>query len=166
MKKQRKFQRLKNYIYSGRFCTRLILLLVVLPGFIFTKKAIKADGIELLPEGELMERLESLEEDPAILSEKKAVLTLDGYPLPYDEDDNIWYVAQNPEIGAWEGVPGLGGRDTRLYLLDDGYMKKKQDSIREGHIFRAAVVKGNAYALTNITVSGMPVISIETRDSW
>ncbi len=166
MKKQRKFQRLKNYIYSGRFRTRLILLLVVLPGFIFTKKAIKADGIELLPEGELMKRLESLEEDPAILSEKKAVLTLDGYPLPYDEDDNIWYVAQNPEIGAWEGVPGLGGRDTRLYLLDDGYMKKKQDSIREGHIFRAAVVKGNAYALTNITVSGMPVISIETRDSW
>ncbi len=36
MKKQRKFQRLKNYIYSGRFRTRLILLLVVLPGFIFT----------------------------------------------------------------------------------------------------------------------------------
>lgn len=110
MKKQRKFQRLKNYIYSGRFRTRLILLLVVLPGFIFTKKAIKADGIELLPEGELMERLESLEEDPAILSEKKAVLTLDGYPLPYDEDDNIWYVAQNPEIGAWEGYQTLSSR--------------------------------------------------------
>ena len=109
MKKQRKFQRLKNYIYSGRFRTRLILLLVVLPGFIFTTKAIKADGIELLPEGELMERLESLEEDPAILSEKKAVLTLDGYPLPYDEDDNIWYVAQNRKLAHGRAYRDLAG---------------------------------------------------------
>ena len=91
MKKQRKFQRLKNYIYSGRFRTRLILLLVVLPGFIFTTKAIKADGIELLPEGELMERLESLEEDPAILSEKKAVLTLDGlFPMMKTTTSGMW----------------------------------------------------------------------------
>jgi len=166
MKKQIKHRVAKNIVYGGKFYTGIVMLLVILPGIIFTKKAVKADGIELLPEKEFQEKLECCEENRRILSEQEIVLMLNNCPLPYDKEDNIWYVAQNPDVRAWEGVLGLSSRDARLYLLDDGYMRKKQESLQEGHLFRAAVVKGNEYALTDIAVSGMPVISIETKDSW
>ena len=166
MKKRINHRKVKNIVYSGRFYTGIALLLIVLPGIIFTKRAVRADGMELLPEEEFQEKLDFFEENQSILSDREVVLMLNNCPLPYDNEDNIWYVAQNPVNRAWEGVLGLSEKDARLYLLDDGYMKKKQESIREGHLFQAAIVKGNEYALTSVAVSGMPVISIETNDSW
>ncbi len=38
--------------------------------------------------------------------------------------------------------------------------------IREGHLFQAVIVKGEEYAQASIAVTGMPVVSIETKDTW
>lgn len=166
MKNRIKCKKVKNTIHSGRFYTVFLLFLVILPGIIFVKKVVKVDEIDIIAEEELWERLDTYEECREILTEGKISLMLNNCILPYDREENIWYVAQNPKIEKWEGVLRLDERGAQLYILDDGYLMKKEESIREGHIFQAAVVKGRKYALTNIIVSGMPVISIETKDSW
>lgn len=166
MKKRKKCQKMKAVVYRGKFPGRLLLLFLILPGMLFMKKMVKADGIELMPEEKFWERLGNLEERQDILTEENVSLMLNNCILPYDREKNIWYVAQNPECGNWEGVFGLSEKGAGIYVLDDGYPAKKEASIREGHVFQAAIVKGREYALTNIVASGMPVISIETKDSW
>lgn len=166
MKNRIKCKKVKNTIHSGRFYTVFLLFLVILPGILFVKGVVKADEIDLVTEEELWERLDTYEECREILTDGEISLMLNNCILPYDRGENIWYVAQNPKIENWEGVLRLDERGAQLYILDDGYLMKKEESIREGHIFQAAVVKGRKYALTNIIVSGMPVISIETKDSW
>lgn len=166
MKNRIKCKKVKNTIHSGRFYTVFLLFLVILPGIIFVKKVVKADEIDIVAEEELWERLDTYEECREILTDGEISLMLNNCILPYDRGENIWYVAQNPKIENWEGVLRLDERGAQLYILDDGYLMKKEESIREGHIFQAAIVKGREYALTNIIVSGMPVISIETKNSW
>lgn len=166
MKNRIKCKKVKNTIHSGRFYTVLLLFLVILPGIIFVKKVVKADEIDIIAEEELWERLDTYEECQEILTRGEISLMLNNCILPYDREENIWYIAQNPENEKWEGILGLSERRAALYILDDGYLTKKEESIREGHVFQAAVVKGREYALTNIIVSGMPVISIETEDFW
>ncbi len=166
MKNRIKCKKVKNTIHSGRFYTVLLLFLVILPGIIFVKKVVKADEIDIIAEEELWERLDTYEECQEILTRGEISLMLNNCILPYDREENIWYIAQNPENEKWEGILGLSERRAALYILDDGYLTKKEESIREGHVFQAAVVKGREYALTNIIVSGMPVISIKTEDFW
>lgn len=166
MKNRIKCKKIKNIIYSGRTYTVFLFFLIILPGILFVKNVVKADGIVLVAEEEFWKVLSAFEERQEILTEGEVSLRLNQCILPYDKDENIWYVAQDPEDEKWEGVLGLDERNTQLYILDDGYPEKKEESIREGHVFQAAIVKGREYALTNIIVSGMPVISIETNSSW
>lgn len=166
MKKRKKCQKLKEVVYRGKFPGRLLLFFLILSGMLYMKEMVKADGIKLMPEEKFWERLGNLEERQDILTEENVSLMLNNCILPYDREENIWYVAQNPDCGNWEGVFGLSEKRAEIYVLDDGYPAKKEASIREGHVFQAAIVKGKEYALTNIVVSGMPVISIETKDSW
>lgn len=166
MKKRKKCQKLKEVVYRGKFPGRLLLFFLILSGMLYMKEMVKADGIELMPEEKFWERLGNFEERQDILTEENVSLMLNNCILPYDIEENIWYVAQNPDCGNWEGVFGLSEKSAEIYVLDDGYSAKKEASIREGHVFQAAIVKGKEYALTNIVASGMPVISIETKDSW
>lgn len=166
MKKRRKYRKLRAIVYRGKLPGRLLLFFLILSGVLYMKETVKAEQIELMPEEKFWEILGSLEESPDLLTGEKVSLMLNNCILPYDKEDNIWYVAQNPERGNWEGVLSLSEKDAGIYVLDDGYPGKKEESIREGHVFQAAVVRGGKYALTNIIVSGMPVLSIETTDSW
>lgn len=166
MKNGIKCKRVKNIIHSGRFYTIFLFFLVILPGIVFVKKIVWADEIDVIAEEEFWEKLGAYEECQELLTDGKISLMLNSCVLPYDREENIWYVAQNPENEKWEGILGLDERNAQIYILDDGYPEKKEESIREGHVFQAAIVKGREYALTNIIVSGMPVISIVTKDSW
>lgn len=166
MKIQEKRKRLKKIIHSDKFYTGIALLFVIFPGLVFTKRAVKADNIELVSDEELREILASCEENPELLSEGEVALTLNYMELPYDRKENVWYAAQNPDVGVWEGTLGLTEKDAALFLLNDGYAGKKEACIREGHRLEAVVVKGEEYARTFLTVSGMPVISLDTRDTW
>ncbi len=166
MKKQMRHKKLGRIIYSSRFYTGVLLLFMMIPGVLFTKRVVRVDEIDMVSDKEFQEILNNYRENQELLSEGEVLLTLNDCPLPYDRGKNIWYVAQNPENRAWEGVLGLSERDAVLYLLDDGYLRKKEEVIREGHLFQAVIVKGEEYAQASIAVTGMPVVSIETKDTW
>lgn len=165
MKKKVKHRKFKNVFDSGRFYTRFLLFIIILSGIVFIKWTVSRDMMPLFSNEEFQKILECHVENPELLAKGKISLMLNGYKLPYDREKNIWYMAQNPEKN-WEGTLGLNIDDAQIYLLDDGYIRKKEESIREGHLFQAIVIKGNEYALTNVVVSGMPVIAIETSGSW
>lgn len=161
-----KYRTLKKVIYSKKFYIGLMLSFVILSGSVFIKRVVRADKIYIVSEKEFWENLESCKKNQGLLSEGEVSLMLNGSRLPYDKEENIWYVSQNRDKEVWEGIPELSDKKARLYWLDDGYMEKKAASIREGHLFWMAVVKGEEYALTHVIVSGMPVISIETESTW
>ncbi len=166
MKKQVKYKKWKKIVYSGRFYTGISLFLVIFPGILFTKGIVKADQIDLVSKEEYQELMEGCEEDQSLLAEGGIALTINNCPLPYDREENVWYVAQNPEAEAWEGILGLSEKCAELYLVDDDYIGNKRASLEEGHLFEALVVKEEKYARTYLAASGMPVISIETKDTW
>ena len=118
MKKQMWHKKLGRIIYSSRFYTGVLLLLMMIPGILFTKRVVRADEIDMVSDKEFQEILNNYRENQELLSEGEVLLTLNDCPLPYDRGENIWYVAQNPENRAWEGVLGLSERDAVLYLLD------------------------------------------------
>lgn len=166
MKNREKMQKLKKTLCGGRFFVGVMLFLVIFPGIVFTKRVVKADEIDLVSEEEFQKIMEACKENQGLLSEGEVALTLNNSRLPYDEKENIWYVAQNPGNNVWEGILGLSEKEAGLFVLDDGYMRQKEACIREGHLFEAVIVKDREYARTSLVVSGMPVLCIETENTW
>ncbi len=94
----------------------------------------------------------------------KPMLYFDGHRLAYDSTDDIYYITQNMDDGAFSGV--LGSSEGTLYWRKDGRFLKFADALSEGHMFSLYCVNKETkkWCSYSIVFSGMPIMMIETQD--
>ncbi len=93
-------------------------------------------------------------------------LAFSGEVLPYEKDTSTFYLPLNMETADWErGELASAAPDVTLLFEEDVTASDKQQAIREGTKFRFYAVRGGEYQECWLTVTGLPVISIETEAS-
>ena len=60
MKKQMRHKKLGRIIYSSRFYTGVLLLFMMIPGVLFTKRVVRVDEIDMVSDKEFQEILNNL----------------------------------------------------------------------------------------------------------
>lgn len=102
--------------------------------------------------------------DPSLLLRHGASLLFNGSPLPYDRDNNVYYLSQNLNTDAWQGAISLSVPDAELYFLEDAFLSDKSAAINSCHIFTLYARIGDSYQILPLTVTGLPLISLTS--SW
>lgn len=90
-------------------------------------------------------------------------IQFEGLDVPYDAEQNTVYISQNCDTSRWEGTLTARDKNARIYILEDSDGNKQQ-SIKEGRVFKAAVVWDGTYMECSFVFSGLPVISLADRD--
>ena len=90
-------------------------------------------------------------------------IQFEGLDVPYDAEQNTVYISQNCDTSRWEGTLSARDKNARIYILEDSDGNKQQ-SIKEGRVFKAAVVWDGTYMECSFVFSGLPVISLADRD--
>ena len=93
-------------------------------------------------------------------------LAFSGEVLPYDENTSTFYLPLNMEAAGWEqGELASAAPDVTLLFEKNITDSDKQQAIREGTKFRFYAVRSGEYQECWLTVTGLPVVSIETEAS-
>lgn len=95
-----------------------------------------------------------------------AELLFSGEKLPYDRNTSTFYLPLNMETEQWEtGELSSGSGEVRLLFEDDFTKTSKKEAIREGKAFRFYALRGPEYQECYLTVTGLPILSIETTET-
>lgn len=96
-------------------------------------------------------------------------ILFEGYSLPYDEDSRTFYLSQSIQEEPWKGRLTLCKelRDSGYVLvgMEDDFWYQKIKAVKENHVFTLWIMGVEDYYPVNLVVSGMPVMSIQTRYS-
>lgn len=113
--------------------------------------AVSADRIEEMTKG--MEEYAS-----------KPGLYFGGHTLAYDGLEDVYYITQSLEGGAWSGA--LSSSEGKLYWQKDGYFSCFEDSLAEGHLFSLYCIdsRENRWCSYRVVFTGMPIMVIDTVD--
>ena len=95
------------------------------------------------------------------LENAEEILLFNGNEIPYDKNTNTFYITQNIENDGFDGVLGAAVDGLEVYLLSDGYAFSKNAGIAEGHVYRIWICDGSAATICNVTMSGLPIVSVE-----
>ena len=98
------------------------------------------------------------------IDSSKDVLLFNGNVIPYDKDTNTYYIPQNVVCNSFEGYFTVGDERVEAFFLLDGYEANKSIGISEGHAYRIWINDESAATISNIVMSGLPVISIDTEN--
>lgn len=111
-------------------------------------------GMAIVQDTDFLEEreLQEAQGNPGVLFE--------GAPLPYDAESNTLYLPQSVGAPDWEGE--LSAKDFILCTTRDTYWQRKQEAIREGHVFWIWLVDSECYYRCKLVVSGTPFVSIDT----
>ena len=91
-------------------------------------------------------------------------LAFSGEQLPYDIGTSTFYLPLNMETKEWEtGTLTSLAADVSLLFEEDFTDADKQEAIKNGDRFRFYAVRGEEYQECWLTVTGLPVVSIETE---
>lgn len=119
-------------------------------------------GMRVLPEEKLAKLTESLGRVDSPQNAEELIL-LDGHGIPYDRDNNLFYVSQSTEGKEYAGTFTAAGSGCALYLQKDDALKDKQDAIARGHRFKVWFVTENAYAVSELVFTGLPMVCIRSE---
>ncbi len=119
-------------------------------------------GMRVLPEEKLAKLTESLGRVDSPQNAEELIL-LDGHGIPYDRDNNLFYVSQSTEGKEYAGTFTAAGSGCVLYLQKDDALKDKQDAIARGHRFKVWFVTENAYAVSELVFTGLPMVCIRSE---
>lgn len=89
----------------------------------------------------------------------------EGVMLPYDKEHNRLYLPQNYTESEWYGnlTAKIGEEHYPICILDDDMWQNKSTAIRENHDFTIFVQREDDYYKFNLTITGMPLISMITE---
>lgn len=119
-------------------------------------------GLRVMPEEKLAELTEGLGRVDSPQNAEELIL-LDGHAVPYDRDNNLFYVSQPMEGKAYAGTFTSAGENCTLYLQEDDALEDKQDAIARGHRFKVWFVTENAYAVSEMVFTGLPMVCIRSE---
>ncbi len=93
-------------------------------------------------------------------------LAFSGEALPMDRETSTFYLPLNMESEAWErgSLTSLDG-EVDLIFEERFAASDKQEAVREGKCFRFYAVRGGEYQECFLTVTGLPMIAIETEET-
>ena len=89
-------------------------------------------------------------------------LLYNGYPLPYDTENNTYYLSQNMNNNDWQGALSLSSPNGELYFLEDTLLFDKSEAIRSGHTFSLCAHVGDCSQLLSLVITGLPLISMNS----
>lgn len=91
-------------------------------------------------------------------------LAFSGEQLPYDRNTSTFYLPLNMETDTWEsGQLTSLASGVSLIFEEDFTGADKQEAIKNGTKFRFYAVRDGEYQECWLTVTGLPVVSIETE---
>lgn len=91
-------------------------------------------------------------------------LAFSGEQLPYDRNTSTFYLPLNMETDIWEsGQLTSLASGVSLIFEEDFTGADKQEAIKNGTKFRFYAVRDGEYQECWLTVTGLPVVSIETE---
>ena len=91
-------------------------------------------------------------------------LAFSGEQLPYDRNTSTFYLPLNMETDTWEsGQLTSLASGVSLIFEEDFTGADKQETIKNGTKFRFYAVRDGEYQECWLTVTGLPVVSIETE---
>lgn len=139
-------------ILSGLICAGLFFLWV---------EANTVCGLPLGDEEKLRQKYANARyiEHPENASE---LLYFEGNPIPYDKEENCFYIPQPTNGDEFEGRFSTAENGVRAWLLRDGLEHDKATGIREGHTYRIWLSAGNTVSIGNMVFTGLPVVSVTT----
>lgn len=93
-------------------------------------------------------------------------LNFSGEKLPFDKNTSTFYLPMDMDTESWEtGELTAAASDIRLVFEDDFTKESKTEAIRQGKAFRFYALRGNEYQECYLTVTGLPILSIETAET-
>ena len=92
------------------------------------------------------------------------LLLFDGNIMPYDSLTNTFYITQNTDNASYDGTLGVSDDRIDACFIADGYETQKALGIAEGHTYRIWLCDGNAAAICNVVMSGLPVVAVNAED--
>lgn len=93
-------------------------------------------------------------------------LAFSGEKLPFDKNTSTFYLPMDMDTKAWEtGELTSKDPDIRLFFEDDFTKVSKQEAIGQGKAFRFYALRGNEYQECYLTITGLPILAIETTET-
>lgn len=119
----------------------------------------KFSGLRVQSEERLKRMTENLSkaDDPQNVD---GLLELDGQRIPYDRDENTFYVSQSTKAAEYAGTFSAVREDCAVYIQEDAVLHDKQAAVEQGHAFRVWFVTGESYFVSNLIFTGLPMIYI------
>lgn len=125
-------------------------------------ESVQFNGLRVIAVEKLNRMTEGLSEE-GISGNVDDLLELDGQKIPYEQAKNTFYVSQPLEDEGYAGTFHALSDDCRIYMQQDEALHDKRKAIAEGHAFKIWFVTENAYKVSNLIFTGLPVISIRTE---
>lgn len=86
-------------------------------------------------------------------------LRFNGCNVPYVTETNTFYISQDTDTDIWEGYFSAGN-DADIYFCNDAMWSQKLAAIESDYKFSVLIQMGDYYRLANLTVSGLPILSL------
>lgn len=149
----------KRFILMGCLCMVMICAIV----FFCRVDAMLLNGLRVLS----LERLEQMTEKLVRTDqpgEAAALLELDGSAVPYDKKSNIFYVGQSATGNEYIGTFHVSKKECSVYIQEDKALYDKKNAIAEGHVFHLWFIMEDAYIVSDLIFTGLPVIRIDSGE--
>lgn len=124
--------------------------------------AMKFNGLRVMSLGRLEQMTGQLYKMRAP-EDAAALLTLDGERIPYDVQGNTFYVSQSVEKESYAGVFAAAEEDCIVYIQQDSVLYDKRAAVAEGYRFHLWFVTQEAYFVSDLIFTGLPMISIDSE---
>lgn len=92
-------------------------------------------------------------------------LVFNDAKVAYDRESETVYIPQNMSSKKLEGNLKSVKRGCRIYFKEDEYLERPAEAIRTGYTFELYAVTGTEYCVYSVVFTGMPVMSIATKDA-
>lgn len=86
----------------------------------------------------------------------------DEQQVTFDKVSNTIFITQNISNDIWEGKLKAG--EGKILFLQDTFFKDKTEAIRNNHVFTLYCIQAEKYMVYSVVFTGMPVMSIETKE--
>jgi len=106
-------------------------------------------------------------EDARQESEKPLVMALamNGMPLGYDAESNIFYCTLGMEDEDWPEIhlTAPGAKGVSLCFVDDYTYDWRSDAVRDGYEYQILAYNDEEFSYASIVFTGLPIVKIDTE---
>ena len=84
-------------------------------------------------------------------------------PVVFDESTNTIFIPQNIYAEGWKGK--IQVKEGKLGFDEKTFADKKNEVVKDGHVYKFYWYDEKAYCEYNLVFSGMPIVSLQTKET-